>query len=153
MSVSEVIDANAVVLDLEAADKAEVLNKLAELLFRDGSIGSKSAFVSDVLLRESEGKTGIGGGVAIPHGKSDTVKRTCIAVAKLKNPVKWETVDGQPVRMVFLFAVSGSDKNSYFVRLMSQVARLIAREDFCGKLFSVKSKDELFRLFQNEEIE
>lgn len=153
MSVSEVINTNAVILNLEAADKAAVLDRLAELLCEDGSIGSKDAFVADVLLRESEGKTGIGGGVAIPHGKSDTVKRTCIAIAKLKEPIEWETIDGKPVRMIILFAVDGKDKNNYFVKLMSRVARLLAREDFCRKLLSVEDKDELLKLFQNEERE
>ena len=153
MSVSEVINTNAVALNLEAANKTEVLDRLAELLWKDGSIGSKEAFVADVLLRESEGKTGIGGGVAIPHGKSDAVKKTCIAIAKLKEPIEWETIDGKPVRMVLLFAVDGKDKNNYFVKLMSRVARLLAREDFCRKLLSVEDKEELLKLFQNEERE
>ena len=151
MSVSEVINPNAVVLNLEASDKTQVLDRLADLLREDGSIDSKEAFVTDVLLRESEGKTGIGGGVAIPHGKSDAVKRTCIAIAKLKEPIEWETIDGSPVQMIILFAVDGKDKNNYFVKLMSQVARLLAREDFCRKLLSVEDIDNLIKLFQNEE--
>ncbi|WRS26749.1 PTS sugar transporter subunit IIA [Oscillospiraceae bacterium MB08-C2-2] len=149
MSVSEVINQNAVVTDLDAANKAEVLDALAQLLFEDGSVTDKQAFIDDVYLRESEGKTGIGNGVAIPHGKSEVVAKTCIAVAKLKNPIEWETIDGKPVQVIILFAVDGNDKNNYFVKLMSQVARMLARDGFCSSLMSAKDKDELLELFQN----
>ena len=148
MLISEVINTNAVVLDLEAVNKTEVLNCLTELLFDDDSIDSKDKFLVDVLLRESEGKTGIGCGVAIPHGKSASVKKTCVAIAKLKEPIEWETIDGEPVQVVILFAVDDKDKTNYFIKLMSEVARLLAREDFCRNLLSAKDKNELLRLFQ-----
>lgn len=147
VSVGEVINPNAVVTDLEAAGKQEVFDKLSQLLYQDGSITSKEDFIADVVSREREGKTGIGGGVAIPHGKSDAVKRTCIAVAKLKTPIVWESVDGEPVQIIVLFAVNGRDKNSYFVKLMSQVARMLAKRSFCGQLLGCTTKEELLSLF------
>lgn len=153
MPVSEIINPNAVVLELEVQDKAEVLDRLAELLQKDGSISSKTDFVADVLLRENEGKTGIGGGVAIPHGKSGAVCRTCIAIARLKEPIEWESIDGLPILLVILFAVNEKDKNNYFVKLMSQVARMLARESFCEALLSVGDKRKLLELFKNAERE
>lgn len=150
VSVGEVINPNAVVTDLDAANKQEVFEKLSQLLYQDGSITSKENFIADVVSREREGKTGIGCGVAIPHGKSDAVKHTCIAVAKLKVPIEWESVDGEPVQIIVLFAVNGRDKNSYFVKLMSQVARMLAKESFCSQLLASTSKKELLSLFQND---
>jgi PTS system fructose-specific IIA component len=152
MPVSEIIDPASIVLDLPASNKAEVLDFLAELLYGNGVVSSKEIFKADVLLRESEGKTGIGGGVAIPHGKSEAVLRTCITVARLKDPVQWESVDGEPVALVILFAVRRDDKNDYFVKLMSQVARMLARERFCEALLAAESERELLDLFmENEE--
>lgn len=152
VSVGDVINPKAVVTDLDAADKQEVFDRLSQLLYQDGCITSKEEFIADVVSREKEGKTGIGGGVAIPHGKSDAVKRTCIAVAKLKAPIAWESVDGGPVQIVVLFAVNGQDKNSYFVRLMSQVARALAKESFCSRLLACTKKEELLSLFQNNKV-
>ncbi len=143
MKIGEVINWNAVDFDLEAADKAEALEKVCEMLYRDGSITSAEEFIRDVYLRESEGHTGIGGGIAIPHGKSEVVARTCISIARLKKPIAWETVDGEPVRVIILFAVGVRDKNSYFVKLMSQVARMLARPGVCEQLTMCTSQQKL----------
>lgn len=153
MPVSDVINPNAVVFNLEASEKTQVLRNLAELLYRDGSINNRDAFLKDLLQREQEGKTGIGGGIAIPHAKSDAVNRTCIAIAKLKTPILWETIDGLPVQIVILFAVNRKDQNSYFVKLMSQVARLLVQEDFCRALFSAADKDDLLEIWNQTEKE
>ncbi len=149
MLIHEIINQNAVIYNLPAKDKSEVFDLISQKLFEDGSITSKEAFIEDVYLREKEGKTGIGEGVAIPHGKSEAVTKTCIAIAKLKEPIPWETIDGKPVRIVIMFAVDNKDKNNYFVKLMSQVARMLAHEDFCEGLVNAGSKEELLALFQN----
>ncbi|MGI6005455.1 MAG: PTS sugar transporter subunit IIA [Christensenellales bacterium] len=152
MSVSEVINKNAILLDLQVSDKAEALDALAQVLYEDGSVKSKKEFIDDVYFRESQGKTGIGNGIAIPHGKSNAVTRTCIAVAKLKNPIEWETIDGKPVEVIIMFAVAGEDTNNYFVKLLSQVARMLAKDSFCEKLLAARDKEELFSLFKNYKI-
>ncbi len=145
--LSEIINWNAVEVNLEAKDKAEVIGKLSELLLKDGSITSKEAFETDVYLREKEGRTGIGNGIAIPHGKSGAVIKTCIAVAVLKNGIPWETIDGKDVKVVILFAVNANEAGSAHVKLMAQVARLIAREEFCQALAQSTSKEDLVKLF------
>jgi fructose PTS system EIIA component len=150
--ISEIINLNAVDMNLTAKDKREAIHKICNMLFQDGSITSKEDFQADVFLRESQGQTGIGQGIAIPHGKSEAVSKTCISIVKLTKGIKWETIDGQDVRLIILFAVKLEDKNTYFVKLMSQVARLIARDEFCEALMTCNSKEELMKLFSESAI-
>ena len=147
MVLHEIINRNAVVIHSQATCKNEVIEELAVKLFQDGSISDIEAFVQDVYQRENEGITGIGKGIAIPHGKSVFVDKTCIAIAKLENPIKWESIDEEPVRVVFLFAVDDRDRSTYFIKLMSKVARLLACDTFCLNLLNAENEEELMRLF------
>lgn len=143
MDYLSIINPNAVKVGVEAASKEEVFEYASQLLRGDGAIGSVEEFKKDLYFRESLGQTGIGGGVAIPHGKSGAVERTCISILKLAQPVAWETADGKPVQVVILFAVSLADKNDCFLRMMAQVARKLAREGVCSKLMAATAPQEL----------
>lgn len=147
MSISEVINKQAIAMDLDTTDKESTLKALCHLLYIAGSINSIEGFLQDVYRREQEGKTGIGNGIAIPHGKSDAVKQTCIAIAKLKKPITWETNDGKPVQMIMLFAVKNEDRNNYFLKLMAQIARRLANDDFCKEVIASADADELLAKF------
>ena len=71
------------------------------------------------------------------------MRRSCIAVVKLDHPVPWETADEKPVQVLILFAVNEADKSTYFLRLMSQVARKLAQDGVCAKLAGAHTKEEL----------
>lgn len=102
MNLLEVINENAVAVNVKAQNKEEVFECVCDLLLKDGSITSKEEFKQDLYIRESQGKTGIGDGIAIPHGKSLAVKRNCISVLKLEQPIQWETLDGLPAQVFIL---------------------------------------------------
>lgn len=138
-----IIDRSAVKVGVKVSCKEEVFEYAAQLLKAERVIRSVEEFKKDLYLRESMGQTGIGGGVAIPHGKSGAVERTCISILKLARPVEWETADGQPVQVIILFAVSLEDKNENFLRMMAQVARKLAREGVCSKLVAAETPQEL----------
>ncbi|MEA9390271.1 PTS sugar transporter subunit IIA [Acerihabitans sp. TG2] len=148
MILSDVINKNAVQVNMPANDKAQALTMLADLLYQDGAINDKDGFINDVYHRENEGKTGIGGFIAIPHGKSAYVNHTCIAIGLLDRPILWESLDGNPVKVIILFAVNTKDKNDYFVKMMSQVARMLGKEDVCEQLISATSTEELLSIFK-----
>ena len=97
--------------------------------------------------RESQGKTGIGDGIAIPHGKSLAVKRNCISVLKLEQPIQWETLDGLPAQVFIIFAINQKDKDDYFLRLMASVAKKLAQEGTCGKLMGSSTKEDILEAF------
>ncbi|RIN24990.1 PTS sugar transporter subunit IIA, partial [Mammaliicoccus vitulinus] len=103
----------------------------------------------DIYLRESEGVTGIGEGIAIPHGKSIAVKDTTVAIATLKNEIEWETLDGENVKVVILFAVKDTDATTTHIVLLQKVATLLARDTFIKKLKNINTKDELYDLIIN----
>ena len=114
-SIADVITEELIYLEMKAKTKEEVVRELSELLEKNGSITNVDEFLKDVFQREKEGMTGIGNGLAIPHGKSKSVLKTCLAVGKVSTPIKWETLDDQPVQVIILFAVKDTDANTVHI--------------------------------------
>lgn len=147
MNVSEVLKKERIALDLEAKSKEEALTALTELLYKSGVLADRDGFMKDVLGREEVSTTGIGNGIAIPHGKSANVSETSVAVAKLKNEVEWESVDDKPVKFIVLLAVNENDRTGVHVKLLSQMARKLASEETCKRLLEAKSEEEIVDIF------
>ncbi|WP_289423143.1 PTS sugar transporter subunit IIA, partial [Faecalibaculum rodentium] len=91
MNVNDILDERIVDLQASARDKEDILTQLSCKLQRAGYIDNAEEFKKDIYLRESEGCTGIGNFIAIPHGKSDSVTNVGIAIAKLDQEIEWET--------------------------------------------------------------
>jgi len=147
MNVSEVLKKERIALDLEAKSKEEALTALTELLYKSGVLADRDGFMKDVLGREEVSTTGIGNGIAIPHGKSANVSETSVAVAKLKNEVEWQSVDDKPVKFIVLLAVNENDRTGVHVKLLSQMARKLASEETCKRLLEAKSGEEIVNIF------
>ena len=105
--------------------------------------------MEDVLLREKEGITGLGQGVAIPHGKSKSVINTTIAIGKSEHDIPWETLDETPIRVVILFAVRDTDASTVHIKLLQNVARFLSDDNFINDLHNAKTKDDLLKLLKN----
>lgn len=144
MNLSEIFNENAIAVNISADSKIDALKYLIKLLYNARAIDDEGEFLQDVLLREREGQTGIGDGIAIPHGKSASVKKDCIAFGKLKQPVVWESVDDKPVSVIILFAVNKNTGAETHLRMMAMVARALADEETCQRLKEVKSKEEVY---------
>jgi PTS system fructose-specific IIA component len=149
MDITKVINKNRINLNLEVANKEEAISSLAELLLRDGVITSKEEFIKDVYLREEEGETGIGGGIAIPHGKSDSVIKTSLAIGRTKEGIQWETLDGEPVRCIILFAVRQVDRTSTHIKLLAQVAGALADDNVIESLLTKENPEDIIDLFRD----
>ncbi len=134
MNVAEVLKRERIAENLSAKTKEEALAKLTDLLFESGALSDKDAFLKDVLDREAVSTTGIGNGIAIPHGKSANVKETTVAIGRLENEVEWESVDDKPVKLIVLLAVNEEDKTGVHVKLLSGMARKLAAEQTCKRL-------------------
>lgn len=148
MDLIEVLRPAIVDLQMNADNKQEVIGKLSRLLWADGAILSQEDYVKDVNEREQQGPTGIGNFVAIPHGKSDSVVRTSVAMAKLKKAVSWETLDGNPVKIVFLFAVPNQNNSNEHLKLLSQLAAVLAHEDATQLLLEASDPGEIIEIFK-----
>ena len=146
INIAKVINLNLIDLHLNGKTKKDVIKELSTLLKEDDDITNTQDFIDDVFLREEEGETGIGQGVAIPHGKSKAVKNTMIAIGLSDHPIPWETLDDKPVTAVILFAVRDQDADTLHLKLLQKVAILLSDDDFIDKLHAVKNKKDVINL-------
>ncbi|CAI3497512.1 PTS sugar transporter subunit IIA [Enterococcus cecorum] len=144
MDLKNVINRENVLVDIEGTTKEEVLKALCNQLFNTGYINDVDDFYKDVLAREEEGLTGLGKGIAIPHGKSESVINTTIAIGKTKQPIEWGSLDDKPVEVILLFAVKNSDATTTHIKLLQKVAIMLADDEFLVALQKAENEDELF---------
>ncbi|SDZ41283.1 PTS system, fructose-specific IIA component [Evansella caseinilytica] len=149
--LSHVISPRLVSLNMSFSDKQEAIKKLTELLYANGNINDKQLFLRDVYLREEEGSTCIGQGVAIPHGKSEAVVKTAVAIGVAQNTIPWEGAEAeeQEVNIVILFAVQNADANTKHILMLQQIAILLADDAFITGLHNVESREEVIELVQS----
>lgn len=147
MDIADVLRPERIELNLKASTKQEALEELSELLMQSGALTDKQAFLDDVYERERVSSTGIGNGIAIPHGKSEFVKQTTVAIGRANADLGWETFDDIPVSLVVLLAVDEADKTGVHVRLLSQMARKLANPDTCQRLLKAGTPEEMIAIF------
>ena len=137
------INANLIDLELSASDKKSAIQQLAKLAEQEGRLSDASSYILDVLDRESEYTTGVGGGIAIPHAKSMAVKEAMIVFGRFKDGIEWNAADGKPVNMIFLLGVPNENIDNLHLKILSQLARKIVSEEFLDILRNASSKEEL----------
>lgn len=149
MNIRSVLSPENVKLELHGRTKDEVLQEMTELLFQNGCVTDREAFIKALYLREEEGITGIGEGIAIPHGKSSVVAKTAIAIGRNLDGIEWETFDDKPVRVVIMFAVRDVDMSQH-IMLLSRVAELLCDGDVTAALFETKDTGEIIQILGRE---
>ncbi len=151
MELKNAIDSKIINLNLKAKNKKEAIIELSELLLKAGYIDNVDEFINDIYLRESEGITGIGNYIAIPHGKSDSVTNIGIAIGKLDHEIEWETLDNKGVKIIFLFCVSNNAEFAQnHMRLLAQIAGRLGNDKVVEKLQQVKTVEELKNILLNQ---
>jgi PTS system fructose-specific IIA component len=150
MAVKDILDKKVIDLNMVAENKESAIRHLSGLLYEAGYITDIDGYVKDVFVRESEGITGIGNHVAIPHGKSDYVKEVGIAIGKTKDMIPWESYDEQPIHYIFLFAVpSDNDNAMVHLKLLSELAGKLGNEQTMKKLESCQDFSDLVKAFES----
>jgi len=150
MNIFSLLDPQTVFPDLEVNDKEEILDTLVSSLKGKVSNGEIEKIRTAVIEREKIMSTGVGKGLAIPHGKTAGIEETYAAFAILKNPVDYEAIDDHPVNMVFLL-VGPQSSNSLHIKLLSRISRLMNNSDFRESLRECDSADEIIERFKDEE--
>lgn len=153
MSIMEFLDEGAVSTDVKAQQsKEEVIRELVGLLVRAGSIRERDVnkLVQILLKRESLGSTGIGQGVAIPHGKSDCVSRLVAAFGVSRSGVNFDALDGEPVTLFFLL-VAPEDSAGPHLKALARISRLLKDKHFRDSLRSAKDEKTLAKIIQEED--
>lgn len=148
MDIAQILNENRINLHLRAATKDEVFREMSGMLLREGVLSSVDDFIADVYKREEEGQTGLENHIAIPHGKSEAVLQTALAIGRSEHPIPWETLDGKPVHCIILFAVRMTDKTTTHIRLMSQVASTLADEKVLDALLIEQDPQKIISLFK-----
>lgn len=147
MTVAAIVQPNLVKFNVEADSKQAVIAQLADLYLKEGVISNVTDYIAAVNEREEEGTTGVGGGIAIPHGKADTVTRSAVAIAKLAQPVEWQSLDDKPVEYVFLLAIPNDGDNEH-LKLLSELAGTLMDDDIRAKLQAASSSQDLENIFE-----
>ncbi len=150
MKITEFLDHRGVKLDLQATEKEDVLKELVDVLAEVKDIGDKKTILKALIERESLGSTGIGQGIAIPHGKTDKLKEITAVLGISRKGVNFEALDGEVVYLFFLL-VAPKDNPGPHLKALAQISRLLRDSFFCDSLKHCKTADEVFELICKEE--
>ncbi|WP_026883244.1 PTS sugar transporter subunit IIA [Clostridium akagii] len=146
MGVKDMFSENRVVFELKAKTKDEVLNELIEVLVKDGKINDKDVFKKAVLAREEEFSTGIGMGIAIPHGKSNSVTEASIVFGLSKQGIDYQSMDEKPAHLFFLIAVP-EESSDVHLRALSEISRKLMHTETREGIYSAKNFADFIKAF------
>ena len=150
MKITEFLSKQGIKIGLESSEKEDVLKELVDLLGTVKDLGDKKGILKSLVERESLGSTGIGQGIAIPHGKTDRVNELVAVFGISQKGVNFEALDGEPVYIFFLL-VAPKDTAGPHLKALAQISRLLRDSYFCELLRRCKSPDEVFELIHREE--
>ncbi len=153
MRLSELLSPSRIRVPLTATDKEGVLRELVDLLVTGNGGGghTRDDVLEAILERERQFPTGIGYGVAVPHGKTPALSSLVVVAGTTPAPVPYETIDGEPVRVFFLLAGPESAAAAH-VKVLSRISRLVRREPIRGRLLGAKSPEEFYRVLCEAEV-
>lgn len=140
------INKNLIVINMDAKDKKEAINKLIALIKNENKIDSEEEFLKCVLKRESEFSTGVGNGIAIPHGRSETVKEAIVAFGKLNKKIDWNSIDSELVDLIFLLGVPEKNTENLHLKILAQLSRKLMDENFVSQLRDANTEQEIYSL-------
>lgn len=141
MKITDLLDEKSIRLNAAASSKTEALNQIINLINQTGNITNKDEYKEIVFKREEQGTTGIGEGIAIPHGKSSKVKKACLAAMVIPNGVDFESLDNKKVNLMFLIAAPET-KDNIHLEVLSRLSALLMDENFREKLRRSKTPKE-----------
>ena len=144
MQLPEIIKENNIIPELKAKDKKGVLEELAAVISRHEPSIDKGALVKVLVERERLGSTGIGDGVAIPHGKMNGVSHPIISFGRSRQGLDFDSMDGQPAHLFFLL-IAPEDSSSVHLQVLAKIAKILKNRDFRKKLMEPGTQKELYQ--------
>ena len=147
MRITDLLDARSILLDASPKSKSEALDQIVDLMVKSEKINDKEAYRKQVYAREEESTTGIGEGIAIPHGKCDAVTKPGLA-AIVKDGVDFDSLDGEPVTLMFLIAAPNTEDNIH-LDVLSKLSVLLMNEEFTESLRNAKTVEEFMNIIND----
>lgn len=152
MKIVDLLYKEGINLNFNPASKEECINGLVDLMDKTGNLKDKSEFKKAIIAREELSTTGIGDGIAIPHGKTKAVKKASLAAAICKNGVDYDSLDGAPAKLFFMIAVPDNSDNLH-LEVLARLSTILMDENFRSELIDCKDKDEFLKLIDKKEAE
>jgi PTS system fructose-specific IIC component len=152
MRITDLLDARSVMLGAAPSDKKQTLEHAVALMVKSGKIADEEAYKRQVFAREEESTTGIGEGIAIPHGKCDAVTKPGLAAMVIPGGVDFESLDDEPVTLLFLIAAPNT-KDNVHLDVLSKLSVMLMDEEFTAALRAAKSVDEFMQIIDDADSE
>lgn len=150
MKITELLDINSIDLNTQISNKEEAIDHLVNLLDQSGKLNDKEIYKESVLNREAQSTTGIGDGVAIPHGQSEGVETAGLSAMVVKEGLDFKSLDGQPTYLFFMIGAP-KDSGGAHLQALAQLSTLLMEEDFRNALINASSKEEFLQLIDAKE--
>jgi fructose-specific phosphotransferase system IIA component len=150
MNLLDILSPSCIRAPLAATDKRGVIDELVDVLASAGKVADPEALKQAVWTREQTRTTGIGHGLAIPHGKAPGMSALAMAIGKPAAPLDFEAIDGQPVRLIVLLA-SPPERTSDHIQALARVSRLMTMDDFRQRIYSAPDAASIIELIRAQE--
>lgn len=150
MKLRDILSEDHIKIPLESTEKRKIIEEMVDVLHKAGKITNRDEVLKAVLEREAVMSTGVGDGVAIPHGKANGAKDIVAALGVTKEPVDFESIDEKPVRLVWLL-VGPPERTGPHLKALSRISRLMHKPDFRNRLIQAKDAREAMEAIVQEE--
>lgn len=150
MKITDLLSIDSIEIGSSYKDKDELLKNAVKLMCRSGIINNEKEYLNSVMEREKESTTGVGNGIAIPHGRCKAVDKAGLAAIVLNKPVEYEALDNKPVELLFLIAAP-EDKGNVHLEILSKLAMMLMDQEFTFKLKNSRTAEEFIRVIDEAE--
>lgn len=152
MRITDLLDIRSISLDAQPKNKKETLDMAVALMVKSGKINDEEAYHGQVYAREEESTTGVGEGIAIPHGKGECVDKPGLAAMVIRNGVDFDSVDGEPVTLLFLIAAPNT-KDNVHIDVLSKLSMMLMDEEFAVNLRKAETPEEFLEIIDKADEE
>jgi PTS system nitrogen regulatory IIA component len=150
MNLKKLLGKENVFLDLKSSSKKDIIKEMIDRLVVSGKIKNREAALEAVLTREEKMSTGMENGIAIPHGKTDSVDQLITAVALKKEGVDFDSMDGQ-VSTIFIMTISPQSRSGPHIQFLAEVSKLLKEPEAREMLLAARTVEEVIRVFSRKE--
>lgn len=150
MKITDLLTKESIDLNVKASNKKDVIEKAVDLMEHNGNIKDKAEYLKLVMKREEEGTTGVGEEIAIPHGKGEVIAKPGLAAMVIPDGVNFESLDGKPIKLLFLIAAPDNKENVH-LEVLSRLSTLLMDEKFRKELINAKTKEEFLEIIEKAE--
>lgn len=152
MKIIDLLQKQGINLNFNPSTKEQCINELVDLMDKTGNLNDKEEYKKAILAREALSTTGIGDGIAIPHGKTNAVKKASLAAAISKNGVDYDSLDGAPAHLFFMIAVP-ENSNNLHLEVLARLSTILMDEKFRTSLINCSDTDQFLKLIDKKEVE